>query len=353
MQTVYDMWRRTARWPLYGPLDATLDHDYEIELGSVLPTIPDGLLISVRIPSPSDDSEVKLTISGIDRCRGGQAHVDLFLRALKWCVRRQREHIPDSHKPVQLRLTSEEAARDWAAEGASVSAEILTQAFSLLTTENIAWGSSQSGDAPFDWSVGIHREIRKYRGVNTLGDYLRIKQESMSAAVRPHRVPVVVPRVQPRHHAAVQVFSSGIPEPGPGLALEDLHPAIRDTASSLFAARRYRQGVLDAGLAVRDAVRARTGLGETNDSTLMGKAFGGKTPLVEVADMSVPTGQNIQRGIAHLAEAIIAAVRNRLTHESPEIPVADAMEMLAMMSHLLRLVDDPWRPVGPPPAEAQ
>ena len=53
-----------------------------------------------------------------------------------------------------------------------------------------------------------------------------------------------------------------------------------------------------------------------------------------MADLSVHAGQNIQCGIAHLAEAIIAAIRNRLTHESAEIPMPVAMEMLGMMSLL-------------------
>ena len=160
---------------------------------------------------------------------------------------------------------------------------------------------------------------------------------------------MVVPWTGLRHTAAMGLLSVGSSDSPSELSLEDMHPAIRDAASPLFASHRYRQGVLDAGLAVRDAVRVKSGLAESNDSTLMGKAFGGKAPLVEVADVSVPTGQNIQRGIAHLAEAIIAAVRNRLTHESAEIPMPEAMEMLGMMSHLLRLVDEPWRAASPPP----
>ncbi len=136
------------------------------------------------------------------------------------------------------------------------------------------------------------------RPVETLNDYLRIKNEATSG-FQPPRTPVVLPRVRLRADA-FDLFPGGIlePEPQAGLALENLHPVVRDVASPLFAAQRYRQAVLDAGLALRDTVRARSGLPDQKDSTLMGKAFGSKPPAIVVADLSTDTGRNIQRGIA-------------------------------------------------------
>jgi uncharacterized protein (TIGR02391 family) len=71
----------------------------------------------------------------------------------------------------------------------------------------------------------------------------------------------------------------------------------------------------------------------------MGMAFGGKTPAIVLGDLQTDSGQNVQRGVAYLAQAILAAVRNPLTHHSGEIPMAEAMEMLGMMSHVLRRID--------------
>ena len=341
LQVVYEHWSATIKWPLYGYLDALLDHDHDIELAAVLPTVPEELIVYPRIPSASDDSEVRLTIAGIAQCENSRGDVQLFVDALKWCVRRQKEHRPASNKPEQLKLTSADAAADWTAAGEEVSDVILGKAFSLLATENIPWGSGLGADAPHDWNVNINRDIRRFRPVDTLDDYLRIKVEQHR--IQPAHLPMVVPRVRLRS-AAIDLFRAGVVEPEHQLALEDLHPAIRDAASPLFAVQRYRQGVLDAGLALRDIVRARSGLSEETDSTLMGKAFGAKPPAIVVADLTVPTGRNVQRGITYLAEAIVAGVRNRLTHESAEIEVPEAMEMLAMMSHVLRLVDQPWTP---------
>lgn len=344
LQVVYDHWSATIKWPLYGYLDAVLDHDHDIELATLLPTVPEDLIVYPRLPSASDESEVRLTVAGIAQCQNSQADVRLFVRALRWCVRRQKEHRPTSDKPEKLKLTSADAAADWTAAGDEVSDVILGKSFSLLATENIPWGSGLGADAPHDWNLNIHRDIRRFRPVGSFEDYLRIKTEQHR--IQPGGPPIVMPRVRLRN-AGFELFPAGFAEPEHQLALDDLHPAVRDAASPLFAVQRYRQGVLDAGLALRDVVRAKSGLSEENDSTLMGKAFGAKPPAIIVADLTGLTGLNVQRGIAHLAEAIVAAVRNRLTHESSEIPIPEAMEMLAMMSHVLRLVDQPWAPSGP------
>jgi uncharacterized protein (TIGR02391 family) len=97
--------------------------------------------------------------------------------------------------------------------------------------------------------------------------------------------------------------------------------------------------VLEAGLMWRDRIRERSGLSHQNDSTLVGKAFRHDSPAIVVADLSTETGVNVQRGTTHLAQAIVACVRNRLTHERAEITPSEAMEMLAMMSHVLRQMD--------------
>ncbi len=344
LQIIHELWTAEITWPLFGYVDDVLDRDHDIELGNVLPTIPEELVVYSRIQTPADDSEVRITIAGIAQCEHGLGDVHLFMRALKWCVRRQKEHRPASSKPEQLKLTSTEATADWTADGGEVSEVILAKAYSLLTSENISWGSGQTAGIPYDWHLFIHRDIRRFRSVDTLDDYLRIKNEQHR--VQPPRLPVVPPTglrtslVDPFHMRFLSAT-------GVALTFDDLHQVVRDAASPLWATNQLRLSVLEAGLALRNVVRKRSGLSATNDSTLMGRAFGGKTPAIVLADLSTETGDNIQRGVAHLAQAIIAAVRNPLTHESGEILMAEAMEMLAMMSHVLRRIDAAPAPPDP------
>ncbi len=125
------------------------------------------------------------------------------------------------------------------------------------------------------------------------------------------------------------------------LRVADLHPVVREACGRRFQRGNFRDGVLAAILAYRDLVRERSGLSsEENDSTLMGKAFGGKpTPALVIADLGTETGRNRQRGMVQLSEGLLAFIRNPLTHDASEIEPQTAMRMIALIDMLLRQVD--------------
>jgi hypothetical protein len=91
-------------------------------------------------------------------------------------------------------------------------------------------------------------------------------------------------------------------------------------------APHYRQGVVDAALALRDLVREKSGLSETNDRTLISKALAGKNPRIVASDARGDQGANMREGTAYLALGIVARLRNVLTHENVEVPAHEAME---------------------------
>lgn len=48
----------------------------------------------------------------------------------------------------------------------------------------------------------------------------------------------------------------------------------------------------------------------------------------------------MREGTAYLALGIVARLRNVLTHENVEVPAHEAMEMVAMISRVVRDIDD-------------
>jgi hypothetical protein len=126
--------------------------------------------------------------------------------------------------------------------------------------------------SPTEWSLGVPPDIRRFRKVETIYEYVRIvgeepaPQEPANPLVSPPAVPV---RIDP--------FSATEPVALPVLDLDGLQPLVRDACQPLFATAHYREGVLKATLAMRDLVRSKSGLAEQDDSTLIGKALGGKT----------------------------------------------------------------------------
>jgi Protein of unknown function (Hypoth_ymh) len=94
--------------------------------------------------------------------------------------------------------------------------------------------------------------------------------------------------------------------------------------------------VLGAALALRDLVRERSGLSEEDDSTLIGKALAAPVHALFLRICRRRPAKNVQRGMLHLAQGIAARVRNVLTHENIELEPAEAMEMVEIISRIVR-----------------
>jgi uncharacterized protein (TIGR02391 family) len=330
LQAIYGVFVPDGSWPVYQHLDSVLDQDHDLAIDDVLADMPRGLL---RVYDPvRPDSTVALRVAGLLHCDDAEEAIDLFLLALKWCVAKERSFRPASPTACeQFTLTSADAARDWANDGLNVTEVALAKAYALLGTE---WMYASLGGSPTEWSLGVPPDIRRFRGVESIDDYLRIVSEE-PAPQAPANPLVSTPAAA----ALIGPFSSTDPVALPVLDLGGLHPLVRDACQPLFGTAHYREGVLKATLALRDLVRAMSGLTEPDDSTLMGKALGGKNPRIVVADLTSETGQNIQRGTVHLAQGIIARLRNPLTHENVELAPQEALEMAVLISQVVRDVE--------------
>ncbi len=318
LQFVYDTWQTTGlKWPLSQYVDRVLHQRDKLDLAAILPTIP-ARYFRYR-PAP-DQGEMILTIEGIAACDRSQGDVALFLRALRWCVAREEAFVPTSPtEPQELRLTKEDARHDWTEAGDDVSDLILDKAHTLLIGEMIPWGGGSGG--PDGWTMNITRSVRRFSRVTTLLDYLVVIQTERAAALAsvpspPSRPPTGI-RLRGRRVVSTSTYAvsagafdgPGTPaisreeveteELEPVLAVDDLHELVATACVPRFELGHFRDGVLAATLAYRDLVKLRSGLTDENDSTLMGKAFGGKPkPALVVADLATEDGRNLQRGMA-------------------------------------------------------
>lgn len=366
LQAIYHAWTKDIRWPRTQWIDIALDREHSVDLEKVLPTIPERYAIYNRF-APGD-SELKLTVAGIRCCDASDADVALFMLLVRWCVEHERAFQPsDPTQRESLQLASKDAAEEWTRLGADVAPEILAKAFSLGEVEQIHSGWQRSGDSP-DWTITITRSIRPYRDAQTFEQYLAVKEERFREAR------AQVPRFEAQKRSIRSVLSrSGVPFVGvavdalgptslfsvsvddgdddlamPVLGVDHLHPLLADACRGRFGRGLYREGVLAAFYAFRDLVRERSGLNDEDDSTLMGKAFGGKSPALVIADRKGDTGRNRQRGMAHLSQGLIAFVRNPLTHNTREVEPITAMRMVGIVDLLVRCVDE-WPSASTPP----
>ncbi len=126
--------------------------------------------------------------------------------------------------------------------------------------------------------------------------------------------------------------------------LQALHPSVIGAADTLLAGGHYRLAILEACIALADAVREKSGCLERDDTPLMQRAFSSKKPILKVSD-----DEGEQQGVMSLFVGAVMGLRNPGAHRRGKITSLDAVqafEWLAFVSALMRIVDQSERTDG-------
>jgi uncharacterized protein (TIGR02391 family) len=125
--------------------------------------------------------------------------------------------------------------------------------------------------------------------------------------------------------------------------LAALHPEVLTVAEQLFRDEHQAAAVFEAAKAVHNRVKKMTGL-SGDGAGLMGNAFKDDHPALVLADLTTPTGKDIQAGYRFLFMGSQQAVRNPAAHEQfGNMDDDEALELLGLASHLMRKLDDASR----------
>lgn len=131
----------------------------------------------------------------------------------------------------------------------------------------------------------------------------------------------------------------------PTLTADRLHPWVWDPARTFFDSRHYRAAVHAAASSINAHTQDKLGRTDIADDKVMQEAFSDKAPeagkprLRVAGDPASPTTQSRQRGALQLGLAAFFAVRNPAAHETIEWTEHEALEQLAVLSLLARLID--------------
>ena len=136
-----------------------------------------------------------------------------------------------------------------------------------------------------------------------------------------------------------------ITDVAPGIELESLHPWVWDPARKLWDSGHRRHAVQAAASAMNERLQDKVGRHDIADDKLIQEAFSanppepGKPRLRIPGDPRNPTVASRQRGVPQFGVGCFWVIRNPATHETAEWPSQEALEQLAALSVLARLIE--------------
>ncbi len=151
--------------------------------------------------------------------------------------------------------------------------------------------------------------------------------------------------------SAIDILSERI-EPevaGPGQVVRayqglELHSEIARAASGLFRDGHYSNAVEAAVKALNDLVRLRSGL-SLDGTTLIEHAFSLKNPVLRFNGLSDKSDEDEQIGFMMLFKGAVAGLRNPRAHSFINDEPERALEFIAFVSLLAKLLDEAERNV--------
>lgn len=142
-----------------------------------------------------------------------------------------------------------------------------------------------------------------------------------------------------RVEASTRVRESSPPQPPPPPAFDTirLHSRVRAVSAKLFKDDHYRQAILQACIALNEAVQQRSGRSDIDGTKLMQKVFSNSHPILKFEGHP-----DEQQGFMWLYSGVVMGIRNPRGHqvgESEDLDANEALEILALISFLFRALD--------------
>lgn len=122
----------------------------------------------------------------------------------------------------------------------------------------------------------------------------------------------------------------------------DLHPEISRASSSLYHDGHYSNAVEAAVKALNGLVRLRSGL-EQDGSTLMERAFNPSNPALRFNGLQDQSDKDEQKGFMYMFAGAVSGLRNPRAHGFIQDDPERALEFIAFVSLLAKLLDEAKR----------
>jgi uncharacterized protein (TIGR02391 family) len=120
----------------------------------------------------------------------------------------------------------------------------------------------------------------------------------------------------------------------------DLHPEIARAASQLYRDGHYAHAVEDSVKALNTLVRLRSGLDQLDGIPLMQQAFSPNNPVLKFNDHKDKSDHDEQVGFMNMFSGAVSGLRNPRAHGFIKDDPERALEFIAFVSLLAKLLDE-------------
>ena len=106
-----------------------------------------------------------------------------------------------------------------------------------------------------------------------------------------------------------------------------------------YTSENYRYAILDSIQFIGDTIRDKSGLNQDGQN-LIGRAFGGKNPIMKLNKLRTESENNIQLGTSNILKGIYQAYRNPRSHSKIEDTEEETFEIIIFINHLYKKMVD-------------
>ncbi|HDR8179119.1 TIGR02391 family protein [Bacillus cereus] len=100
----------------------------------------------------------------------------------------------------------------------------------------------------------------------------------------------------------------------------------------------YSSAILDAMHLLTETIRNKTGL-EGDGSSLIGQAFGGENPKIQLNKLQTESEKNVQKGMQEILRGLYTAIRNPRSHDKYSDSKKEADSIIYFIGYLLGMIN--------------
>ncbi|MEU9076880.1 TIGR02391 family protein [Kitasatospora sp. NPDC048538] len=344
LQTVYELMGQRGSWPTFTAVDLKADRDLGVEdAQAALAAISSRYVADPwQAHGYSDQDEVRLTLRGVETCRGGSGDLARLSEFVKWTVELELNSSADPEKELvassldfaaHLKLPLSSPGGDSVPPNSEVmdARELMSRLFVLADLLPQLWrGSNRQTASPWQWQFHVNRRgTRPYRSVQGVEGLLAFLDGESTRRLPEPQAARAVPKPGADHPA--------LPGTGDGelaVHLTLLRPEVVEVCAQLLKADRFDDAIFAAFRRLEHEVQQRIGSPAIGNE-LVSSAFKERKDGIRISDRE----RDADRLFELFAGAIGLFKGDRSHKDRPLLPCRSRRECLRILAHASSLLD--------------